>query len=162
MRSALWLKLLLFCSPLLIRLLSKFLKWPLIYKNCTNILKLLLFCSPLLTRLISNCTSVVTTYSVFSEDFGPQCTMGIPKLCKMSCQEEFARGAWSKMDPSCLSIDTWSIWQKDSSLSLKNGSKMEVKGKSMYCTGCPSGLISSSLPNVTSLSLLFRTENELS
>ena len=61
-------------------------------------------------------------------------------------------------------LSTWSApyTHKGISYSLKKGSRREVKGKQTYCPGCPSGLISSSLLNVTSLSLHFKTENELS
>ena len=50
---------------------------------------------------------------------------------------------------------------KDSSLSLKKGSRREVEGKLPRLPGsCPSGLISSFLPNITSTTLF--NDNELS
>ena len=52
---------------------------------------------------------------------------------------------------------------KDSSLSLKKGSSREVEGKLRYCPGCPIGLISSCLPNITSpFYYPFFNDNELS
>ena len=51
---------------------------------------------------------------------------------------------------------------QDSSLSLKKGSIREVEGKLTYCPGCLSCLISSCLPNISSLLLHFFNDNELS
>ena len=58
----------------------------------------------------------------------------------------------------------WQLFtcQEDSSFSVKWWSEREVKGKCMYGPGCPRGLISSCLPNITSLLLPFFNNNELS
>ena len=45
---------------------------------------------------------------------------------------------------------------------LKKCSRREVEGKPKYFLSCPSGLISSCLPNITSLLLPFFNDNELS
>ena len=50
---------------------------------------------------------------------------------------------------------------KDSSFLVQKGSEGEVKGKRTYCPVCPNGIISSFLPNITSLSLPFHYPFEL-